>query len=172
VTRHSTARRYWTSTSPSLFLVVLAAACQRPEAAAYRTRRVEVLEASAGPADGVVRTALADAQRDRRRLLVYVSATWCEPCERFQAAVRAGHLDSTFPDLRLLKFDEDRDLARLARAGYNGQFIPRFVVPGADGRGTGQRHEGGSKSEDTVASFIAPQLARLLGTPLPARAQP
>ena len=155
-----------------LLVVTLAAACQRPRAARPRPR-VEILEASPGPADAVVRAALAGAQHDHRRLLVYVSAGWCAPCERFQAAVRSGKLDASFPDLRLLKFDNDRDLDRLTAAGYGGEFIPRFVIPGADGRGT-RRIEGGTKAEDTVDRVIVPRLAKLLGVPLaprPAAAQ-
>jgi hypothetical protein len=151
-----------------LLLALLAGACQRPGAVASSRPRVELVEASPGPADAVVRAALTAAQHDHRRLLVYVSAGWCEPCERFQAAVRSGKLDASFPDLRLLKFDNDRDMDRLTSAGYGGEYIPRFVIPGADGRGTPRKIEGGTKAEDTVDRSIAPRLAQLLGTPLPA----
>jgi hypothetical protein len=82
---------------------------------------------------------------------------------------RRPPLDASFPDLRLLKFDSDRDLEPLALAGYDGQFIPRFVVPGPDGRATDRRMEGATKAEDTVATFIAPRLAQLLGVDLPPR---
>jgi hypothetical protein len=142
-------------------LVALAGACQRPHAAPPRPH-VEILEASPGPVDAVVRAALNGASHDHRRLLIYVSAVWCEPCERFQKAVRSGKLDASFPDLRLLKFDNDRDLDRLTAAGYGGEFIPRFVIPGPDGRGTDQRMEGGTKAEDTVSTSIGPRLRRLL----------
>jgi hypothetical protein len=141
---------------------LLAGACQRPVPAAAR-RGVQIVPAGGGAVDTVVRSALADARREQRRLLVYVSATWCQPCERFQAAVRAGTLDGTFPDLRLLVFDHDHDGARLAAAGYDGRLIPRFVVPGPDGRATARRMEGGTRAQDTVSTFIAPRLAQLLG---------
>jgi hypothetical protein len=146
---------------------LLSTACQRPGPGAPRSRHVELLPAGSGAVDVVVRSALADARREGRNLIVYVSAVWCQPCERFQEAVRAGRLDASFPDLRLLLFDHDRDGERLAAAGYDGRLIPRFVVPGADGRGTGRRIEGGTKSDDTVSTFIAPRLAQLLGTALP-----
>jgi hypothetical protein len=149
-------------------LLLLTGACQRPGSAAARARQVEIVPAPAGAVDGVVRDALSQARRDGRRLVVYVSAGWCQPCERFQAAVRAGTLDARFSDLRLLLFDHDRDAARLAAAGYDGRMLPRFVVPGADGRGTAQKMEGGTKGEDTVATSITPRLARLLGIDLPA----
>jgi hypothetical protein len=157
------------SPSPALPLLALLslAGCQHAHRQPPRRSGPELVEAAAeGPVDQVVRNALADAQRDGRRLLVYVSAGWCEPCERFQKAVRAGELDAYFPRLRLLKFDHDRDVARLEAAGYAGNLIPRFVIPGADGRGTAQRMEGGTKAADTVSTSIGPRLQRLLdGTP-------
>jgi thiol-disulfide isomerase/thioredoxin len=147
---------------PLLLFAVLLCACQR----AHPHSGPQLVEAGPGPVDEVVRTALADAGRDGRQLLVYISATWCEPCERFQKALRAGELDASFPKLRLLKFDHDRDLPRLEQAGYAGNLIPRFVIPGPDGRGTAQRMEGGTKAEDTVSTSIGPRLRALLaGSP-------
>jgi hypothetical protein len=150
-----------------LAAALLLAACQRPHQQPARVHPPgpELIEAGSGPADAVVRTALAEAGRDGRRLLVYVSATWCEPCERFQKALRAGELNASFPQLTLLKFDHDRDLDRLQAAGYAGNLIPRFVIPGPDGRGTAQRMEGGTKAEDTVSASIGPRLQRLLYGP-------
>jgi hypothetical protein len=151
---------------PALALALLLAACQHSHGSATVHRAgPELVEAGPGPVDAVVRTALADAHRDGRRLLVYVSATWCEPCERFQKALRAGELDATFPGLTMLKFDTDRDLPRLEQAGYAGSLIPRFVIPGPDGRGTTRRIEGGTKAEDTVSTSIGPRLRRLLDGP-------
>jgi thiol-disulfide isomerase/thioredoxin len=152
---------------PLLFAVLALAACQRAHPAPPHLGP-ELIEAGPGPADEVVRNALASADRDGRRLLVYISATWCEPCERFQKAVRAGELDAAFPRLRLLKFDHDRDQPRLEQAGYAGNLIPRFVIPGPDGRGTSQRMEGGTKAEDTVSTSIGPRLRALLDGQPPA----
>jgi hypothetical protein len=153
--------------SPALLaLAFLLAACQHSERhGTAHPAGPELIEAGPGPADAVVRTALADAHRDGRRLLVYVSATWCEPCERFQKALRAGELDAAFPGLTMLKFDHDRDLPRLQEAGYTGNLIPRFVIPGPDGRGTARRIEGGTKAADTVSTSIGPRLRRLLDGP-------
>jgi hypothetical protein len=121
-----------------------------------------MVNAGAGPVDEVVRGAMADAEHAGRKLVVYVSATWCEPCERFQASLRKGELDSYFPRLRLLKFDHDQDIGRLQAAGYGGQYIPRFVLPGPDGRASAERMEGGTKADDTVFTSIGPRLQRLL----------
>jgi hypothetical protein len=138
--------------------LLLAGGCQEPHA----PRRPELVTAGPGPADAVVRTALAQAHQQGRRLVVYVSATWCKPCERFQEALRAGQLDGSFHDLRFFKFDHDQDGARLAAAGYAGEYLPRFVVPAEDGRGSAQRMEGGTKADDTVFTSIGPRLQLML----------
>jgi hypothetical protein len=90
------------------------------------------------------------AESEGRRLLVYVGASWCEPCMYFHAAVDEHRLDDVFPDLRLLEFDLDRDRDRLAAAGYVSRMIPLFVVPGPDGRAGPRRSEGGIKGPATV----------------------
>jgi hypothetical protein len=152
--------------SLGIFLVAAlgGAACQEPHGGSA-PRRPELVVAGPGPADAVVRAALAQAHHDGRRLVVYVSAVWCEPCERFQASLRAGELDAYFPDLRFFKFDHDQDAPRLAAVGYAGSYLPRFVVPAEDGRGTAQRMEGGTKADDTVFTSIGPRLQRMLRTP-------
>jgi hypothetical protein len=117
------------------------------------------------PADGdveqVVRGALDDTTREKRRLVVYVGATWCEPCQRFHHAAERGELDSTFPDVDLLAFDLDRDNERLASAGYVSKLIPLFALPAPDGRASGKQVEGGIKGEGAVA-FMAPRLQKML----------
>ena len=65
----------------------------------------EFRPAPEGEVASVVTRAVADAHREQRRLLVYVGATWCEPCRRFHRAVEEGKLDSQFPDLRFPEFD-------------------------------------------------------------------
>jgi thiol-disulfide isomerase/thioredoxin len=69
-----------------------------------------------------------------RQVVVYVGASWCEPCTRFHDAVAAGELDDAFPDVDFLEFDLDRDGRRLREAGYFSRLIPLFAVPRADGR--------------------------------------
>jgi hypothetical protein len=120
---------------------------------------------TSAPAEGdvepIVREELARAAVDRRRLVVYVGASWCEPCQRFHGAAESGQLDATFSDLTLLEFDLDRDGKRLASAGYTSKYIPLFALPSADGRSSGKQVEGGIKGEGAVA-YITPKLLALL----------
>lgn len=147
--------------TPSLMVAVAlglgAAACREPP------HHVEIVAPPpAGEVAPLVQKELARARRDGRRLLVYVGASWCEPCQYFHRAAAAGRLDDAFPTLRILDFDHDRDGERLAAAGYTSRLIPLFVVPAADGRASGRMIEGSIKGEGAVAE-ITPRLAALLG---------
>jgi hypothetical protein len=131
-------------------------------AAAIPADKLRVREAPAeGDVEEAVRGALADAMKEKRRLVVYVGAVWCEPCQRFHRAAERGELDATFPDVDLLAFDLDRDGERLASAGYVSKLIPLFALPAPDGRASGKQVEGGIKGDGAVA-FMAPRLQKML----------
>ena len=119
----------------------------------------------AAPAAGLVAAYVqaqsTRAQADQRKLLVYVGATWCEPCRRFHDAAKAGLVDKGLGALRLLEFDLDRDRERLEAAGYTSQMIPLFALPGADGRASGKAIQGSIKGDGAVAN-IMPRLLELL----------
>lgn len=119
------------------------------------------VKGSAEEVAGVVRRELDSAKREGREVLVYVGATWCEPCQRFHESAARGELDDAFPRLTLVEFDLDRDGDRLRAAGYGSQFIPLFALPSADGRGTGRQIEGSIKGQGAVAE-ITPRLRGLL----------
>lgn len=104
---------------------------------------------------------LRRAKEDGRELIVYVGATWCEPCQRFHEAATAGELDKDLPTLRLLEFDLDRDRARLDQAGYGSKMIPLFALPREDGLGSGEQIEGSVKGPGAAAE-ITPRLRALL----------
>jgi hypothetical protein len=115
-----------------------------------------------GDVQELVRRELARAKNDGHRLLVYVGAAWCEPCQRFHHAARNGQVDALFPGLRLIEFDLDRDKERLEAAGYKSKMIPLFAVPREDGTGSGEQIEGSIKGPGAVDQ-IAPRLQALLG---------
>jgi hypothetical protein len=133
-------------------------------------RPVRIVEAPAsGPVAPIVRDTMAAqvagqgaAATPKGALLVYVGATWCEPCQRFHQAAERGDLDAMFPGVTLLEFDLDRDRERLLSAGYTSKLIPLFALPAGDGTASGKQVEGGIKGEGAVG-FIAPRLKALLG---------
>jgi thiol-disulfide isomerase/thioredoxin len=99
-----------------------------------------------------------------RPLLVYVGASWCEPCQRFHQAVLSGQADALFPGLRLLEFDLDVDRERLQKAGYTSRMIPLFALPREDGTASGKQIEGSIKGPGALAE-ITPRLEALLANP-------
>lgn len=129
------------------------------------TPRPRAVEQVAAPPTGevapIVARELGRASREGRQLLVYVGASWCEPCRRFHAAASAGKLDAALPGLRLLEFDLDRDGQRLQRAGYRSDYIPLFARPGPDGRASGRQIAGSIKGDGAVAQIV-PRLRALL----------
>jgi hypothetical protein len=147
------------------FLVLLAlAACDRerpPEPAPAFTGPVRLVQAGQGDVPPLVLAAVADAAKEHRRLLVYVGAVWCKPCEAFHAAAERGELDAALPGLTLLTFDSDVDNDRLADAGYQSRLIPLFAVPGPDGRGTTRATSGARTGGDYVAELV-PRVKALL----------
>lgn len=123
---------------------------------------VQLADAPAsGDVEALVKDALAKSSAQKRQLIVYVGAKWCEPCRRFHEAAANGELDATFPDLDMLVFDLDRDSERLASAGYVSKYIPLFALPKPDGTASGKQVEGGIKGEGAVA-YITPKLQALL----------
>ena len=118
------------------------------------------------PQEGEVAPQLAKRMNEvkDRRLLVYVSAPWCEPCKRFHAAVDRGELTGKLGNVDLMAFDGEYDAERLLMSGYEQRMIPAFTVPGPDGRATAQHMEGGVSGEGAVADLV-PRLQQLLRPP-------
>jgi hypothetical protein len=120
----------------------------------------------AAPGEGdvasIVREQAALAKADGGELLVYVGASWCEPCQRFHEAAAKGELDADFPKLTLIEFDADRDGDRLRAAGYKSRLIPLFCAPNGDGTASPRHIEGSIKGPGAVGE-ITPRLQEILG---------
>ena len=82
------------------------------------------------------------AEKDGKQLVVYVGAIWCKPCKDFDAATKQPNFGSELDHIRLMKFDWDRHQTPLHRANYGSQYLPLFVVPGPDGKGSDKRFFG------------------------------
>jgi thiol-disulfide isomerase/thioredoxin len=86
--------------------------------------------------------------------VVYVGASWCEPCQRFHHALEAGELNETLRGIRFIDYDYDTAKAALDADGYSSQLIPLFVLPKADGRASELRIEGSIKGDGAVANIL------------------
>lgn len=82
----------------------------------------------------LIRTKRLEAKAEGRVLVVYVGATWCEPCKKMKEEIESGRLDARFGKTTFLAFDADKDQDRLGGAGYTFKFVPYVALPGADGR--------------------------------------
>ena len=136
-----------------------------PSSASSTGPHVRFTPAGEGELSALVRTFATSARAEGRIPLVYVGATWCEPCQYFHRAAEHGDLDGELPALALLELDLDRDGDRIAAAGYASRMIPLFAVPGPDGRGTERRIEGSIHGPGSPQQ-IAPRLRAIL-TPVP-----
>ncbi len=114
--------------------------------------------------DGFVMKELRRAEKDRKTLLLYVGAEWCEPCQRFHAAAQRGELDRAFPDLRLVDLDRDRDEAELRQTSCLSPMIPMFAKPTPRGNCSEKMINGGIKGEGAVDNIV-PRLEKLLAQP-------
>ncbi|HEX7481192.1 MAG TPA: thioredoxin family protein [Polyangiales bacterium] len=99
-----------------------------------------------------------------RKTVVYVGASWCEPCQRFHRALEKGELDAALQGVRFIDYDYDQSKAALEADGYSSRLIPLFALPAADGRSSGHSIEGSIKGEGAVDNIV-PRLRALLTTP-------
>jgi hypothetical protein len=129
--------------------------------AATRPRFIQAPD-NPDPVEPVIQEQVEFAAAAGERALVYVGASWCEPCRRFHAAVTRGELDDLLAKTRLLEFDADRDDPALHRAGYAYEFLPVIALPGADGRSSGRLLSGSIKGEGAVERDLVPRLRALL----------
>jgi hypothetical protein len=132
-----------------------------PDPAPVKEEHVTIVHAPSGEIPPIVQSEAERATSAGRRLVVYVGATWCEPCQRFHHALENGELDSALPKLTLVEFDAEHDSQRLRNAGYGSKFIPLFVLPKPDGTASDKRVEGGIKGDGAV-SFVTGKLKELL----------
>lgn len=114
------------------------------------------------PLEQFVQQHVEQADASGMRVLVYVGASWCEPCQRFHKALEAGELDETLAGTKFLEFDADRDRAELRAAGYGSKYIPLFSVPDPSGHSTGLSIEGAIKGDSGVRENLVPRLLALL----------
>lgn len=125
-----------------------------------------LLEAPSSPTD--LRPFVAGAMRDHpdRAAVLYVGATWCEPCTRFHQALVKNELDDILKGTLVIELDFDRHQEALGLMGCESKMIPLFSIPNSDGSCSAKRIEGGIKGEGAVAE-LAPRLVRFLADQVP-----
>jgi thiol-disulfide isomerase/thioredoxin len=146
-------------------ILAIVASCSRKEETKPEPAKPHLEFLRAEPGEIVAQQVVSERAKAKQRgrtMLVYIGATWCEPCQRFHKAAQSGALDKEFPTLTLLEYDLDIDGSRLSKAGYAPGYIPYFGIPGDDGKATTQAVAGSIKGEGAVDD-ITPKLHTLLG---------
>lgn len=115
--------------------------------------------APTGPVDDYVKEQLKNTTN--RPVVVYVGATWCEPCKRFHDSVQSGELAGVLPPILFIEYDLDKDKERLVSAGYQSKMIPLFAKPNPDGTSSGKQIEGSIKGPGATMQIV-PRLKNLL----------
>lgn len=136
---------------------VAAAAAARSKAKPLLAHRADQV-----PLEQFVQQHVEEADASGERVLVYVGATWCEPCQRFHKALEAGELDDALAGTKFIEFDADHDRAELKAAGYSSKYIPLFSVPASNGHSSGRAIEGSIKGDKAVRENLVPRLLALL----------
>jgi thiol:disulfide interchange protein len=134
-------------------------------AAAVKSRaKPELARRSApqAPLQQFVQQHVEEADASGKRVLVYVGASWCEPCKRFHKALESGKLDEALAGTKFIEFDADSDRAELREAGYASKYIPLFSVPDQSGHASGRAIEGSIKGDAAVTEDLVPRLLALL----------
>jgi hypothetical protein len=141
-----------------------AASAKPPKAAASATTRPYFVKAPAElvAAQPFVEQQVSSAAALGERVLVYVGASWCEPCERFHDAVERGELDELLAGTRFVEFDADRHTEALGAAGYAFELIPVVALPNSDGRASGKQLSGSIKGPEAVHGNLVPRVRALL----------
>jgi thiol-disulfide isomerase/thioredoxin len=114
------------------------------------------------PLEQFVQQHVEEADASGMRVLVYVGASWCEPCQRFHRALESGELDEALAGTKFVELDADRDRSELRAAGYASKFIPLFSVPDQSGHASGRAIEGSIKGDHAVRENLVPRLLALL----------
>jgi hypothetical protein len=104
---------------------------------------------------------LEAARSDGRSVLVYVGASWCEPCTRFHDALASGALDSELRGARMLELDHDVHERFLRETECGSKMIPLFAKVTEQGTCSSARWEGGIKGEGAVG-YLLPKVKELL----------
>jgi hypothetical protein len=138
--------------------LVAGSAAPRSRAKPVLTRRRD----RTAPLEQFVQQHVEQAEVSGARVLVYVGASWCQPCKHFHQALEKGELDESLAGTHFLEFDADDDRAELRAAGYASKYIPLFSVPDSSGHGTTLSIEGSIKAERAVREDLVPRLLALL----------
>ncbi|HEY7953678.1 MAG TPA: thioredoxin domain-containing protein [Polyangia bacterium] len=112
------------------------------------------------PAEGafpaVLARELGRASAHHQTPFVWVSATWCGPCQKLKASLGDPRMKDAFSGTFIIHVDLDAWNAQLARAGFHVGGVPAFFALDAHGRPTGRTITGAAWQDDVPANMAPP----------------
>jgi thiol-disulfide isomerase/thioredoxin len=112
------------------------------------------------PGNGALPSLIAaEVQKARAQNLkpvVYVSATWCGPCNALKHSLDDPQMVDAFRGAYVIKLDLDAWEAPLKAAGYQVDSVPVFFQLDAAGRPTGKNLTGAAWQDDVPANMAPP----------------
>ena len=131
--------------------------------AAAKLQKPLLIKVPADLTDGRAYVTAKHEEHTGRPVILYVGATWCEPCKRIHDALEGGALDRELAGAVFLEYDLDQHLTILGASDLacESKLVPLFARANADGTCGGRRTEGGVKGEAAVPSIV-PRVKTLL----------
>jgi thiol-disulfide isomerase/thioredoxin len=97
------------------------------------------------------------AQELKQKLFIQITATWCGPCKRLQAAMPDDLMQDAFAGTYIVKLDADEWEDDFSQINIKINAVPVFFKVDADGKATDYTVNGGAWAED-IAINMAPPL--------------
>jgi hypothetical protein len=145
--------------------VPAATAEKAPQAKAGQSERWVKIgkRGSAALADGV-KAEVAKAQAKKLTPIVYVGATWCDPCLALKKHRDDPKMVDAFEGTFVIEIDaDDWNAASFGALGYKTSVIPIFIAVDAEGKATGRTIDGGAWG-DNIPQNMAPPLKQFFSS--------
>lgn len=97
------------------------------------------------------------ARELNQKLFIQITATWCGPCKRLQAAMPDKLMQDAFAGTYIVKLDADEWEDDFAQINIKVNAVPVFFKVDAQGKATNYSVNGGAWAED-IAKNMAPPL--------------
>lgn len=100
------------------------------------------------------------AAERRQKPVLYIGATWCEPCSALKKYKSDPRMAEAFQGTYVIELDlDDWKVDELKALGFRAGVVPVFHVLGADGRASGPTIDGGAWG-DNIPENMAPPLKK------------
>ena len=113
---------------------------------------------------GKIKARVADAEKAKLKPVVYVGATWCEPCLAIKKHRDDPRMKEAFTGVAIIEVDMDQwKSEQFAELNMKPSAIPVFYAVGSDGKATGKEIDGGAWG-DNIPENMAPPLKRFFSS--------